>query len=56
MSESYVDAAATQLGLDIAPYRDGVVRYFALASGMNAIVDAYPLDPHDESVETFVPR
>ena len=52
---AYVDAAAIALGLSIDPYRDGVLRYFALASEMNAIVDAWPLDVHDESGEVFVP-
>ncbi len=52
---AYVDAAAAALGLDIAAYRDGVLRYFALAASMNDVVDAVPLSPHDESAETFVP-
>jgi len=52
---TYVDASAALLGLPIAPWRDGVLRYFALATEMNAIVDAYPLGPHDESGEVFVP-
>lgn len=52
---AYVDASAVALGLSIAPWRDGVLRYFALAADMNAIVDAYPLVAHDESAETFVP-
>ena len=53
--DPYVDAAAALLGLPIEPYRDGVLRYFALAAAMNAIVDAVPLDVHDESGEAFVP-
>ncbi len=52
---AYVDAAAALLGLDIAPYRDGVLGYFALAASMNAIVEAFPLSAHDESGEVFVP-
>jgi hypothetical protein len=52
---AYVDATAALLGLSIAPFRDGVLRYFALAAEMNAIVDAFPLGPHDESGEVFVP-
>ncbi len=52
---AYVDAAANALALSIGPYRDGVLRYFALAEQMNALVDAYPLGVHDESGEVFVP-
>jgi len=52
----FVAAAALQLGLDIAPFEAGVLRFFTLAADMNAVVDAYPLGPHDESIETFVPR
>jgi hypothetical protein len=51
----YVDATAALLALPIGPYRDGVLRFFALAAEMNAVVDAYPLGPHDESGEVFVP-
>jgi hypothetical protein len=54
-NEAYVDAAAAALALPIAPYRDGVLRYFALAAGMNEILDACPLGVHDESGEVFVP-
>ena len=53
---AYVDAAAALLGVPIGPYRDGVLRYFALAAGMNALVEAWPLDARDESAEAFVPR
>jgi hypothetical protein len=52
---AYVDAAAALLDLPIGPYRDGVLRYFALAADMNAVVDAFPLDVHDESGEVFGP-
>jgi hypothetical protein len=52
---AYVDATATLLGLPIGPYRDGVLRYFALAADMNALVEQFPLDEHDESGEVFVP-
>jgi Protein of unknown function (DUF4089) len=52
---AYVDATAALVGVPIAPYRDSVLRYFALAAEFNAIVDAFPLDPHDESGEVFVP-
>jgi hypothetical protein len=50
---AYVDAAAVVLGLPIGPYRDGVLRYFALAAEMNARLDAFPLGVHDESGEVF---
>jgi len=53
---AYVDAAAVLLGLPIAAYRDGVLRYFALAAEMNARVARFPLDVHDESGEVFVPQ
>jgi hypothetical protein len=52
---AYVDATAALLGLPIAPFREGVLRYFALAAEMNAVVDAFPLGPHDESGEVFAP-
>ena len=52
---AYVDATAALLDLPITPWRDGVLRYFALAVEMNAIVEAFPLLPHDESGEAFVP-
>ncbi len=50
---AYVDAAAMLLDLPIGPWRDGVLRYFALAAGMNAAIDAFPLGVHDESGEVF---
>ena len=53
--DGYVDAAAALLGLSIEPYRDEVLRYFALAASMNAIVEAVPLAVHDEAGEVFVP-
>ncbi len=52
---AYVDATAALLQLPIGPYRDGVLRYFALAAEMNARVARFPLDVHDESGEIFVP-
>ncbi len=52
---AFADASAVALGLSIEPWREGVLRYFALAADMGAIVDAYPLGVHDESAETFVP-
>ncbi len=52
---AYVDAAAALAGLDLGPYRDGVLGYFAVAAGMAAVLDAFPLDAHDESLEAFRP-
>lgn len=52
---AYVDATAALLGLPIAPWRDGVLGYFALASAMYAVVERAPLDVHDESGERFEP-
>lgn len=55
-TEAYVDAAAAALGLNLRPdHRPGVLRFFALAAEMAAVVDAVPLDPHAESAVSFVP-
>ncbi len=51
----YVDTAAALMGLSIAPWRDEVVRYFGIAAAMAAVLDAYPLTPHDEPGEVFEP-
>ncbi|WP_179107029.1 AtzG-like protein [Variovorax sp. KK3] len=54
--ESYVDAAAAALDLRLrSDHRPGVLRYFALAAEFAAVVDAVPLDMHDESAVHFVP-
>lgn len=54
--ESYVDAAAAALSLDIAAeYRAGVIRYFTLAETMAQLVYGLPLEMHDETAEAFVP-
>lgn len=54
--EAYVDAAAAALALPIAAeHRPGVLRYFALAAEMAAVVDAVPLAPHDEPAASFAP-
>ena len=54
--EAYVDATATALDLKLRPeYRDGVLRYFALAADMAALLDAVPLEPHVEPAVNFVP-
>jgi Protein of unknown function (DUF4089) len=52
---AYVDATAALLDLAIAPYREGVLRYFALAASMNAVVDGVALGLHDESGDVFAP-
>lgn len=53
---SVVDATAAALGLPLAAaHRPGVIRYFALAASMAAIVDAVELGPHDESAVRFEP-
>ena len=51
-----VDAAAALLALPIAPeHRPGVVRYFALAAGFAALLQADPLGVADEPAEVFTP-
>jgi hypothetical protein len=55
-TEAYVDAAAAALDLNLRPdHRPGVLRFFALAAEMAAVVDAVPLEPHAESAVSFVP-
>ncbi len=52
----YVDAAAVALGLPLrSDHRAGVLRYFELAAGFAAIVEAVPLASHHESAVSFVP-
>ena len=54
--EAYVDAAAAALDLRLRPdHREGVLRYFTLASEFAAIVDAVPLQLNDESAVHFTP-
>ena len=54
--ENYVDAAAAALEMPLRrDFREGVLRYFALAAGFAAVVDAVPLTVHDESAMCFVP-
>ena len=51
-----VDTNAALIGLDLAPeYRDGVVRYFALAASMAEWVMGLALTTDDEPAEVFVP-
>ena len=53
--EAYVDAAAAALDLRLRPdHRAGVLRYFALAAEFAAVVEAVPLDPHDETGGAFL--
>ncbi len=54
--EAWVEAAGAALGLEIDEHaRPGVLRYFELAAGFAAIVEAVALSPHDEAATTFVP-
>jgi hypothetical protein len=54
--EAYVDATAAALALPIAPeHRPGVLRYFALAAGFAAQLDAIALTAQDEPALSFVP-
>ena len=53
--ETYVDAAAAAIGLELGESRPGVLRYFALASGFADLVQAVPLSPQDESSMAFIP-
>ena len=55
-TEAYVDAAAIALSLSLRPeHRPGVLRFFALAAEMAALVEAVQLDAHTEPAVTFVP-
>lgn len=55
-AEKYVDAAAAAVGLTLrADHRSGVLRYFQLAAGFAAVVEAVPLASHHESAVSFVP-
>ena len=54
--ETYVDAACAALQLPLAPgHRPGVLSYFALAAGFADLLNAVPLEPHDEAAMRFVP-
>ena len=53
-AEQYVDAAAAALALPLrADHRPGVLRYFGLAAGFAALVEAVPLAPHVACVEAL---
>jgi hypothetical protein len=55
--QAYVDAAAAALELPLAPeHRPGVLRYFALAAGFAAQLEAVPLKANDEPAVNFVPE
>ncbi len=54
--DAYVDAASAALGLRLrSDHRPGVVRYFGLAAEFAAIIEAVPLDAHDEAAVSFAP-
>ena len=54
--EAYVDAVSAALDLPIAAeHREGVVRYFELASQLAAVVGAVPLGIADDPAPVFVP-
>ena len=55
-TETYVDAAAMALSLSLrSEHRPGVLRFFALAAEMAALVEAVQLDAHTEPAVIFVP-
>ena len=54
--EAYVDAVSAALDLPIAAeHREGVVRYFELASQLAAVVGAVPMVVADDPAPAFVP-
>ncbi len=54
--EAYVDAVSGALDLPIAPaHREGVERYFELASKLAEVVFAVPLTVADDPAPVFVP-
>ncbi len=54
--EAYVDASAAALDLQLRPeHRAGVLRYFALAAEMAALLESAPLDSHVEPAVIFTP-
>lgn len=54
--ERHVTATATLIGLPLqVEHRAGVLRYFAIASAMAALVMEQALTPQDEPAEVFVP-
>ena len=54
--EKFVDASAVALDLQLRPeHREGVLRYFALAADLAALLDAVPLAPHVEPAVQFMP-
>jgi hypothetical protein len=54
--EAYVAQAAPLVGLPIAPEnRPGVLAYLELAARIAQRVTDFPLEPADESGNTFVP-
>jgi hypothetical protein len=54
--EAMMDAQCALLGLTLSPeQRPGVLRYLQLVVGMAPRVMDFPLSPHDESGNVFVP-
>jgi hypothetical protein len=54
--EAFMEAQCALLGLTLAPeHRPGVLRYLQLAAAMAPRVMDFPLSPHDESGNVFVP-
>ena len=54
--EAFMDAQCALLGLTLSDaQRPGVLRYLQLVAGMAPRVMDFPLAPHDESGNVFVP-
>jgi hypothetical protein len=54
--EAMMDAQCALLGLTLSPeQRPGVLRYLQLVVGMAPRVMDFPLSPHDEPGNVFVP-
>lgn len=50
-----VEEMARTVGLDIAPYGDGVAANFARIEGMAALIIAFPLPEHSDIGVIYVP-
>jgi len=50
-----IEEMARTVGLDVAPYRDGVAANFARIEGLATFVMAFPLPEHTEIGVIFVP-
>ena len=54
--ESYVDAAAAALALELKPeHRPGVIQNFTRLAQMAALVNEFPLTPEDEPAPLWKP-